>query len=84
MSEVEVLKVALAIAIAGVGLLWMLPNPKCICEKCAFHTNERRMEAAKKAEREHDWEHRLSYASTAHDQYDCSNPACPRNTKRRD
>jgi hypothetical protein len=42
MATGEFTQIAMAIAMAGAVLLWLLPSP-CKCEKCGFHVNERRV-----------------------------------------
>lgn len=43
----------------------------CQCEKCGFHTNERRMAALKQAETDHDYSHRVGF--------ECGDKTCKRN-----
>jgi len=57
LEAVPVLQGALAAAGALGVLLWLVPG-ECRCEKCAFHANERRMAAVRRAEIEHDAAHK--------------------------
>ena len=84
MTEVHLLQFALAIAIAGVGLLWVLPNSKCVCVKCAFHENERRMAALRQKEHDHDVEHKgFGFRDITPDRFNCDDADCPRNARPR-
>lgn len=92
MTPVEALTYAVVLAAAASYLIWMLPGP-CVCDKCPFHTNERRMEALRKAEaeekasladaeRRHDCQHKGgSWLNGDPDKFACPDEKCPRNPK---
>jgi len=92
-EKVGILQMAVIFMSAFTALLWLLPAP-CKCEKCAFHTNERRVAKLKRAEeieeqrakdevRRHDFQHTGgSFAPNPPDVYDCITPTCPRNKGR--
>jgi hypothetical protein len=55
----------------------------CRCEKCLFHTNERRMEALRQAETNHDYEHKgMGFSPNDRDIMSCHDESCPRNPKK--
>lgn len=61
LSGLDLLSIALVVAMAGSVLLNKLPGP-CQCEKCGFHVNERRMDA----ERERASRHRTLHFNYPH------------------
>lgn len=82
MTPLEALDIC-HIALAAVGaltvILWLIPGP-CVCEKCAFHTNERRMAKVRQAELEHDTAHKgFGFREGAKDYLWCDDEECPRN-----
>lgn len=77
-------KFALLLAVSASLYLWWWAK-ECRCEKCAFHANERRMEAARRKDREHDAQHRGYNYLTGKwdsDQYNCEDSHCSRNKER--
>lgn len=88
-DAVQVLQAALVVVGALAVVLWRLPGP-CVCEKCAFHTNERRMAALRREEERqahvalaHDTEHKgFGFKEGARDVRDCMDEACARNKTR--
>lgn len=79
MSHIDVLSLALAIAMLGALLLYLMPGP-CRCEKCGFHVNERRMAAERQRELKHDVAHKgFGYRDGDPDMYACGDEQCPRN-----
>lgn len=84
MTELDICHIALVIVGGLTILLWALPGP-CVCEKCAFHTNERRMKALRQAELNHDTEHKgFGWKPGAPDRIDCHDETCPRNRRHED
>lgn len=66
-----------------VWLAWLARMRTCTCEKCAFHQNEARVERLRKAERDHDRQHKGDNFGGSPDRFDCSDIHCPRNKMNR-
>lgn len=82
LNDVEILQYAAAIAAACAVLLWILPNPKCICKQCSYHVNERRVSAMREREAVHDAQHKgFGFKPGAPDYMHCDDPLCSRNPK---
>ncbi len=94
MSHEEALSWALVLALALVYVYGWLDRKGCRCEKCAFHTNERRMAILKQkedferrqadqADLQHDYWHKgAGWTDTMPDKFPCPDKTCPRNPKR--
>jgi hypothetical protein len=83
-DPVTFLQGALVLTGALTLLLWRIPGP-CVCEKCAFHVNEVRMERARQRDLEHEYAHKGSgFRDTSPDKYDCPDPFCDRNRHQHD
>lgn len=90
--ELDTLRIMLVVMTLGTLAIGFMPGP-CRCEKCAFHTNERRMENLRRAEAaakyaadqsslRHDYEHKGGgFLPGDPDKFNCSVEGCPRNRK---